>query len=58
MFESKYFRKENRACQENLTEHEIFDMRDLIVSGNFLKTISMSEDREDDERKVIRCKVS
>ena len=48
--ETKYFRKGDRASHKNLSEDDIFDIRDTIVAGSsILRRIMNLEDlREDD----------
>lgn len=45
----KYFRKEDKSCEPDLTPDEIFDMRDQIVAGKFRRPTGNSSD---DDRQV------
>lgn len=40
----KYFRKDDKSSERDLTQDEIFDMRDQLVSGRFRKLGSQSPD--------------
>jgi hypothetical protein len=57
LFETKYFRKEDKASHKALTEDEIFDMRDLIVSGGIKRGLASGvysdELSAEEDRKVM-----
>lgn len=52
MYETKFFRKEDRACHRELTQDEIFDLRDHYVSGGIRKAVAATEDSAERDRKV------
>ena len=54
LFDFKFFKKEDRASQRNLTEDEIFDIRDHFISGAIRKGSSTTDDNTESERKVNR----
>jgi hypothetical protein len=54
--EMRYFRKEDKASHKALTDDEIFDMRDLIVSGGIKRGLTSrgysDEQSAEEDRKV------